>query len=273
MPTEISAASRLPPLPADVITALNTIASWLAVDDFSAHRDNLSADAIILAGNAILTTIDGACALAKARNIPLFVSGGIGHSTSFLTAAIAQHPRYRTIDAAARPEAAILHDIATRFWALPGEQVFMETASRNSGENASFTRALLEQQRFTSRNIILIQDPLLQRRTDATFRHCWSDAVNRPTFINWPTYIPHLANTNSGIGFSGGRHDGLWPVNRFISLLLGEIPRLRDDQQGYGPKGKRFICHVDIPKPVEDAWQALMQNQLIAEVWRDRIDI
>lgn len=270
MHTDIFAASGLPPLPVEVITALNTIAGWLAVDDFSARQDHLQADAIILAGNAVLTTIDGACALAQARHIPLFISGGIGHSTSFLTAAIAQHPRYRAIDTIARPEAALLHEIATRFWELPGEQVVMETASRNSGENAGFTRVLLEERRFTPRNIILIQDPLLQRRADATFRHHWANAGQKTHFINWPTYVPQLTNGINGTGFTRDIY-GLWPVNRFISLLLGEIPRLRDDKQGYGPQGKDYICHVDIPRPVEDAWQYLMQNQVIPGEWRDRI--
>lgn len=31
---------------------------------------------------------------------------------------------------------------------------------------------------------------------------------------------------------------GVWSVERYISLLLGEVPRLRDDANGYGPQGK-----------------------------------
>ncbi|WP_413727557.1 YdcF family protein [Sodalis sp. RH19] len=272
MHTDMCHASGLPPLPADILSKINLIASWLAVDDFSARQDHLSADAIILAGNAVLATIDGACALARARHIPLVISGGIGHSTSFLIAAVAQHPRYQAIETAARPEAAILHEIACRFWELPGKQVVMETASRNSGENAGFTRALLEERGCTPQDIILIQDPLLQRRTDATFRRCWVDSAQSPHFINWPTCVPQLVSDINGTGFTHDS-DGLWPVNRFISLLLGEIPRLRDDKQGYGPKGKDYICHVDIPNEIEDAWEYLMHNQGIPGEWRDRIEI
>ena len=29
---------------------------------------------------------------------------------------------------------------------------------------------------------------------------------------------------------------------------MGEIPRLTDNAEGYGPNGKKFICHVDIPE-------------------------
>ncbi|MFE8049557.1 YdcF family protein [Brenneria goodwinii] len=273
MNTEGSAIPKLPPMPADIIAAVNVIASWLAIDDFSSRRDDLIADAIILTGNAVLTTIDGACSLAQAYGIPLIISGGIGHSTALLAAAIEKHPRYREIDTSdTRSEAQLFHDIATRFWNLPDEQILMENASRNTGENARFTRDLLEKISLEPRNIILIQDPLLQRRAYATFCHTWSDSANRPEFFNWPTYIPSLVNTADGVRFSGDINYGLWEVDRFISLLLGEIPRLRDDAQGYGPKGKNYLCHVDIPKPIEAAWQSIMQHPLLLESgWRERV--
>ena len=44
---------------------------------------------------------------------------------------------------------------------------------------------------------------------------------------------------------------------RLLSLALGEIPRLRDDENGYGPRGRGFIAHVDIPEAVEAAWRRL----------------
>jgi hypothetical protein len=53
---------------------------------------------------------------------------------------------------------------------------------------------------------------------------------------------------------------GVWGVERFISLLLGEVVRLRDDPNGYGPKGKNFIDHVEIPAAVEAAWARLLDR-------------
>ena len=47
---------------------------------------------------------------------------------------------------------------------------------------------------------------------------------------------------------------------RYIQLLMGEIPRLRDDHNGYGPKGKAFIAHVEIPESVEGAFSFLSQR-------------
>ena len=41
---------------------------------------------------------------------------------------------------------------------------------------------------------------------------------------------------------------------------MGEIPRLLDTQNGYGPNGADYIAHVDIPKAVLDAFEALRQD-------------
>lgn len=38
---------------------------------------------------------------------------------------------------------------------------------------------------------------------------------------------------------------------------MGEIPRLTDDADGYGPRGKNFIAHVDIPTEVRAVHAAL----------------
>lgn len=38
---------------------------------------------------------------------------------------------------------------------------------------------------------------------------------------------------------------------------MGEIPRLTDNAEGYGPHGKKFICHVDIPENVQEAFELL----------------
>ena len=52
----------------------------------------------------------------------------------------------------------------------------------------------------------------------------------------------------------------MWRMERYITLLMGEIPRLTDDESGYGPRGKRFIAHVDIPESVRDAFALLKKR-------------
>lgn len=53
---------------------------------------------------------------------------------------------------------------------------------------------------------------------------------------------------------------GMWDMNRYITLLMGEIPRLSDSIEGYGPNGKGFIAHVDIPGEVETAFSELKKE-------------
>ena len=100
-----------PTLSPATIDAINVIGQWLAQDDFSGEVP-YQADCVILAGNAVMPTIDAACKIARDQQIPLLISGGIGHSTTFLYSAIAQHPHYNTIRTTGRAEATILADIA-----------------------------------------------------------------------------------------------------------------------------------------------------------------
>ncbi|STW14942.1 protein ydcF [Klebsiella pneumoniae subsp. rhinoscleromatis] len=59
-----------------------------------------------------------------------------------------------------------------------------------------------------------------------------------------------LEQTDGQLGFAGGGA-GLWPVTRYLALLLGELPRLQDTPEGYGPRGKDFIspCHLPAGDP------------------------
>lgn len=79
-----------PTLSPATIDAINVIGRWLAQDDFSGAAP-YQADCVILAGNAVIPTIDAACKIARDQQIPLLISGGIGHSTTFLYSAIARH--------------------------------------------------------------------------------------------------------------------------------------------------------------------------------------
>ncbi len=120
---------------------MNTVGAWLAQDDY---QDNQPVDLVILAGNAVIPAIDAACKNAAEQGVPLIISGGIGHSTTFLYAAIAKHPRYNRIPTTGRAEAAILADIAREFWNIPAEHLHVEDQSTNCGENARFSRALMK---------------------------------------------------------------------------------------------------------------------------------
>lgn len=203
------------------------------VADFLALRDPLPprADAAILLGNAVVACADVAARLLREEVVPYVVlSGGVGHSTPLLRQASG-------IDEANLSEAEIFAILLNQR-GVDSSQLRLETRSTNTGGNAQESRRLLEPNLPAS--VILIQDPTMQRRSDATFRHVWRDAGTR--FFNAPPCVP-----------THGPVPPYWEHDRFIGLLLGEIQRLRDDARGYGPNGKGFIVHVDIPTEVERA--------------------
>jgi uncharacterized SAM-binding protein YcdF (DUF218 family) len=140
------------------------------LDSFAQNPEPVEANLIVLAGNAIIPTIEGALDLAKCRRLPLVVSGGIGHSTVFLENAVNSHRKYSRLSVSDRSEAEIIRDIALEFWGFRPGDVLAETASTNCGENVRFTRCLLREMHIHPPNIVLVQDPLMQRRTDASFR-------------------------------------------------------------------------------------------------------
>ena len=109
----------------------------------------------------------------------------------------------------------------------------------------------------------------MQRRTMATFAHVCRDEPAAPLFISHPGLTPVLQNSDNGLTFSG-EHEGLWPVERYVSLLLGELPRLWDDINGYGPAGRGFIAHVDFPAEVQAAWRILREDAILTEALESR---
>ena len=230
--------------------AINTICRFLAQVD-----DDATPDLIILAGNAILHTSEACFRLAARLQAPLLISGGIGHSTDLLYQAVAGHPVYGDVATAGRSEAEILRDIAVRHWRLDAAQVWVETQSTNCGDNAVQSRAHLEARGVAFSRALLVQDPLMQRRSGASFARVWQDGTMR--FINWPAFVPQLSHDDGRIAYRSDMPPGLWTPDRFVSLLMGEIPRLRDDASGYGPNGRGFITHVDIPAEVEAAYAYL----------------
>lgn len=164
----------------------------------------------------------------------------------------------------------------------PRISVVVEDQSTNCGANASNTKQVLDIFGVTSpKTIVVCQDPTMCRRTVASFQHTYSGSGNRvPEFFSWPTFTPAVTSSHettkgeslegrddpqhaAGLTFEGpsmgvhGSVEGLWAMSRFLDLILGEIPRLRNDEKGYGPRGRGFISAVAIPDEVEAAWKVV----------------
>ena len=56
----------------------------------------------------------------------------------------------------------------------------------------------------------------------------------------------------------------MWDMAHYVSLLLGEVPRPADTPEAYGPRGKDFLVHVDVPDQVHEAVALVSDNLGVA---------
>jgi uncharacterized SAM-binding protein YcdF (DUF218 family) len=185
---------------------------------------------LLLFGGSLPDAWDRAARLVRAGRVGhLVLVGGVGHTTDVL----------RTLLGDAETEADLMAAYLEREHGITG--VLVERESVNCGENVVNARDVVRGAGLDPRTVGLVQDPTMQRRMDAVFRLVWPEAaaVNRP-------------------GPRTGRF--AWPHERWVALVMGEVPRLRDGPDGYGPLGRGFIAHVDVPDAVEAAHLALLDR-------------
>ena len=245
--------------------AANTLTRFLGIRDLPKLRRSLlqgkygidQADVMILFGGTIPFGCDVAAAAWKrhlARH--MMIVGGIGHTTQSLRDKFsARYPQMETID---KPEAEMIADYLSREHSI--HDILLETKSTNCGNNVTYALAKLRDSGIAAKTILIMQEPSMQRRMSAGFCKELGDSSDT-LIINYAPYLPRLTVINNSLSFVR-QYWGLWDINHYITLLLGDISRLRDDENGYGPKGKGFIPHVDIPPEVEKAFQLLNSSHL-----------
>ncbi|CCG84842.1 protein of unknown function [Taphrina deformans PYCC 5710] len=252
---------------ADVVQDINIIAKFLANEVATSLHDVSDIDTIVLCGSAILQCSEAVFAALQSNPSlakTLVISGGIGHSTQFLYDTIASHPRYFVLseELAGQAESTILYKIFERFYGAKsiqaaGLQVLIDDESTNCGANAKESQNILLKHNIKAEHVIIVQDPTMSRRSLATFEKTYQESDVMPRFTSFPSFVPQIALRDGSMEYNIPtiNTDGLWDTQRFCELVLGEIPRMRDDAAGYGPRGKGFITHVDIPGTVEQAWE------------------
>lgn len=210
--------------------------------DFLSPQDAFDcAEVLVLLGSALPCAAEYAVQLIRQKRFRhVVISGGVGHSTQRLYQALRDDSEYALIKTQGRSEAELFGQIVRSHPDMPN--LLLETQSTNCGDNAVKTRALLDKKGVHPRTIALIQDPTMQRRSLASFRMVYPEAK----IFCAPPFRP----TERSAELYGSRE-------RFLSLALGEVPRLRDDENGYGPRGKGFLPHVEIPAEVEAAQRRL----------------
>jgi uncharacterized SAM-binding protein YcdF (DUF218 family) len=203
---------------------LNLLARFLAAPTPLPNK----ADLIVVLGSALPVNATYGAQLFHQGLAPfVLISGGIGHSTPSLWANLEEEG----IEGEDRAEADIFHDLMVGRYRVPPEKILVESVSTNCGSNAVQSKRLLDKVGLNPKSMVLIQDPTMQRRTQASFQNSFPEA----TLFNAPPFIPPV--TANG-------------------LILGEIPRFA----AYGPEGQGFIAHTDVPNEVHSAWQRLSET-------------
>lgn len=252
-----------------VAQAANVLARWCAQRDVSAlTREALidqaeipegQADLFVLFGGGVTGTVETLAAAMRSRVARRYaIVGGRGHATYWLDRAIG---RLREEDGSlpipgVASEAEMLDALLFARYGLRAD--FLETRSTNCGNNITYLLDLLEGEDGVPASVILSQDAVMQRRMDVTWKR---QVMDRSPFagtqvINWPSYDAELA-------CDGGRlvwrqaPEGIWLMEKYLQLLMGEVGRLTDDEHGYGPRGRDFVVHVDVPAEVRAAADVL----------------
>lgn len=247
---------------------VNILAKYLAHSQIENLSSCSPVDCIVICASAVLHGAETLFRALESRpdlTKTLVLCGGIGHSTPLIYKAVSQNPKYCHLDIDGLPEARVLQKILEKCFDVAaitrsGCRILVEDQSTNCGANAKETRMLLEKFGVLSlKTCIVIQDPTMALRTVAGFVKTYEDLEHSPIFSSCPVFVPEMQMSDSGLRYSVESIPAaeLWNTDRFLELILGEIPRLRDDKAGYGPQGAGFIVHVDMPPTVESAWQRL----------------
>lgn len=208
------------------------------------------ADVMALFGGSIIAGADVLADAMRAGAARTYVIvGGAGHTTETLRARVRELcPDLGVADDAT--EAEVFSAYVERRRGLAAD--LLETRSTNCGNNITYLRDLLAARGVPCRSIVLAQDATMQRRMAA------GAELEMPgvRVVSYATYRVDVVVRDGGLAFDR-EPLGMWDMHRYRELLMGEIPRLTDDERGYGPRGAGFIAHVEVPDGVRAAWGRL----------------
>lgn len=269
--TEDTTAVRL----GELTQAINTISEFCGPRDVSALTQTAvstqlatlvaptgnadQADVMVLFGGSILHGVD---VLAQGIRNDVAkhyaIVGGAGHTTQTLRDVAGR--AFPNISTDGKPEAQIFAECLRERHGLSAD--WLETKSTNCGNNITNLLDLLRDHLPDCRSLILCQDATMQRRMTAGLRKFAPD-MTTIDFAAYRTRVTPIENETIQFGNDPvaildhlayvDEPEGMWSIERYVSLLMGEVSRLSDDEHGYGPRGKGFITHVDIPDAVRQA--------------------
>ena len=242
----------------EMFAGFNCIVEFLPVRDIRQMSESALKEAfgapkaavIIALGSDLPIVAETACELYKAGYAEkLMFCGGIGHSTINLKRKVAKILNTE-LDQLPESEAEIYARLAKDKYKIASSSILIDKTSTNTSENIKNAIQILKNHTIKDQNLILIQDPILQRRSYVTALDLFDKSQR---IINYAPIIPRLDSD----GILANDIPYLWEEKRLYELILGEVYRLRDDENGYGPKGKGFLRHVDVPEEVNRSFDII----------------
>jgi uncharacterized SAM-binding protein YcdF (DUF218 family) len=243
---------------AQIAANMNVLAGFLGVRDLKTlTRDTVvarygydQADVMALFGGSILAGGDVLADAIRAGVARTYVIvGGAGHTTETFRARVrGLCPDLAFPDDA--PEADVFEKYLEKYHGLRAD--LLETRSTNCGNNVTYLRDFLAAEGVACQSLIIAQDATMQRRMQAEVEK----EMPGVTPINYATYRVRVVERGGGLAYEETPL-GMWKPERYLTLLMGEIPRLTDDEHGYGPRGAGYLAHMDIPDEVTAAWECL----------------
>lgn len=238
----------------NIDNAINKIGYFLSRRDIDDLQKKLliknygieQVDVMVLFGGSIIAGGDILARAIKNRVAKHFIIvGGAGHTTNTLRQVVDN--LYPSVKTAGLSEAQIFQNYIKQRYHL--EVDWLEMESTNCGSNITNLLALLKEYVPDWQSIILSQDATMQVRMYAGLKKYVQDSKQ---IINYATYQVNIKD-----GKIVNPPNGMWTSQRYVNLLMGEIARLQDTSTGYGPKGKNFISHVDIPNEILQAFETV----------------
>ncbi|HFI0150830.1 TPA: ElyC/SanA/YdcF family protein [Streptococcus suis] len=226
--------------------------SSLTIQALQAEQGLEQVDVLAFFGGSILAGGDQLAEAIRNKIAKTYiVVGGAGHTTDGLRQQVRDH--FPQLDPTGLTEAEIFQAYLDQKYGLSAD--LLETGSTNCGNNVTYLLDLLAEKGIDFQSILLMQDATMQRRMWATMKKYAADKL----LLNYASYQVTVREEEGQLHFDNAPF-GMWDMDRYLSLLLGEIPRLRDDEEGYGPRGANYLAHIDIPEEVQASYQLVQEK-------------
>ena len=163
----------------------------------------------------------------------LIVSGGVAHNDDLLKTGWE------------KTEAEMFRDVMV-YGGVPVEAIMLETAARNTGENFSLSRKILEEKGVNFESVLVITKPYMERRAFATGTKQWPDKkiiVSSPQ-VSFDEYFEEHQDQDRG---RDQDQDEMPSPEDVLNIMMGDFQRI----DIYGRKG--FQTPQEIPP---HAWEA-----------------